>query len=92
MMYGSDRAGLVCAYVFEATGLGTPITADEAVAWLGGAGDQSGFVWLHFNLANAASERWLGQHLDLPRDFHELLGHEHQHPCRGVRRRAPRAC
>ena len=75
MMYGSDRAGLVCAYVFQATGLGTPITADEAVAWLGGAGDQSGFVWLHFNLANAASERWLGQHLDLPRDFHELLGH-----------------
>ena len=74
MMYGSDRAGLVCAYVFQATGLGTPVNADEAVAWLGAA-DQSGFIWLHFNLANAASERWLRQHLDLPRDFHELIGH-----------------
>lgn len=74
MMYGSDRAGLLCAYVFQATGLGTPVNADEAVAWLGAA-DQSGFIWLHFNLANAASERWLRQHLDLPRDFHELIGH-----------------
>ena len=74
MMCGSDRAGLVCAYVFQATGLGTPVNADEAVAWLGAA-DQSGFIWLHFNLANAASERWLRQHLDLPRDFHELIGH-----------------
>jgi len=74
MMYGSDRAGLVCAYVFQAMGLGTPVNADEAVAWLGAA-DQSGFIWLHFNLANAASERWLRQHLDLPRDFHELIGH-----------------
>ncbi len=74
MMYGSDSAGLVCAYVFQAMGLGTPVNADEAVAWLG-AGDQAGFVWLHFNLANAASERWLRQHLDLPRDFHELIGH-----------------
>jgi zinc transporter len=74
MMYGSDRAGLVCAYVFASGGLGTPITSDEAVAWLACQSDQSRFVWLHFNLANAASQRWLAQHLDLPRDFHDLLG------------------
>ena len=74
MMYGSDRAGLVCAYVFASGGLGTPITSEEAVAWVGGDEGQSGFVWLHFNLANAASGRWLRQHLDLPRDFHDLLG------------------
>ncbi len=74
MMYGSDRAGLVCAYVFESSGLGTALTADEAVAWVGRRDDRSGFLWLHFNLANAASERWLRQYLDLPRDFYDLLG------------------
>jgi zinc transporter len=74
MMYGSDRAGLVCAYLFAPGGLGTSITADEAVAWLSERPDHSRFVWLHFNLANAASGRWLAQHLDLPRDFHDLLG------------------
>ena len=74
MMYGSDRAGLVCAYVFPPGGLGTPITSDEAVAWLAGQADQSAFVWLHFNLANAASQRWLAQYLDLPLDFNDLLG------------------
>jgi zinc transporter len=74
MMYGSDRAGLVCAYVFAPGGLGTPITSEEAVAWVSGEEGRSGFVWLHFNLANAASGRWLRQHLDLPRDFHDLLG------------------
>jgi zinc transporter len=74
MMYGSDRAGLVCAYLFAPGGLGTSITADEAVAWLSERSDHSRFVWLHFNLANAASGRWLAQHLDLPRDFHDLLG------------------
>jgi zinc transporter len=74
MMYGSDRAGLVCAYVFSSGGFGTPITADEAAAWLTDQADPSAFVWLHFNLANTASQRWLGQHLDLPRDFHDLLG------------------
>jgi zinc transporter len=74
MMYGSDRAGLVCAYIFAPGGLGTPITSDEAVAWLSDRADQSRFAWLHFNLANAATECWLAQHLDLPREFHDLLG------------------
>jgi zinc transporter len=74
MMYGSDRAGLVCAYAFASGGVGTAITSEEAVAWVSREEGQSGFVWLHFNLANAASGRWLRQHLDLPRDFHDLLG------------------
>jgi zinc transporter len=74
MMYGSDRAGLVCAYAFAPGGVGTAITADEASTWLSDNSEPSGFVWLHFNLANAASQRWLGQNLGLPRDFHDLLG------------------
>src|SRR5262249_50989270 len=30
-------------------------------------------VWLHFSLSNAASERWMQQHLQLPDSFYELL-------------------
>lgn len=31
------------------------------------------FVWLHFNLANAASERWLRTNADLGENFFEIL-------------------
>ena len=31
------------------------------------------FVWLHFNVANAASERWLRDHLSAPEAFLESL-------------------
>jgi zinc transporter len=74
MMYGSDRAGLVCAYTFSPAGIGTAITAEEASTWLAANPDPPGFVWLHFNLANAASQRWIEHNLDLPRAFHDLLG------------------
>jgi zinc transporter len=33
------------------------------------------FLWLHFNLANQASERWLRQRLALPDAFYESLEH-----------------
>ena len=72
--YGSDRSGLVCAYAFAPMATGTPIAGDEAAAWLASAPPQSGFLWLHFNRANAASERWLAQHLDLPQEFNDLIG------------------
>jgi zinc transporter len=71
--YGSDRAGLVCAYVFAPGTPGTAITGDEAAAWLASQSHQ-GFLWLHFNLANAASQRWQAQHLQLPQEFNDLLG------------------
>jgi zinc transporter len=32
-----------------------------------------GFIWLHFNLANANAERWLARHADLPESFFESL-------------------
>jgi zinc transporter len=69
MTHGSDKAGLVCAYVFDLGGRGAAITADGAEAWLANPTGSQGFLWLHFNLANAASERWLARHLDLPREF-----------------------
>jgi zinc transporter len=69
-MYGSDRAGLVCAFALPPDRPGRPIAADEAVSLLASE-DTSEFLWLHFSLANTASERWLRQHTALPDAFFE---------------------
>ena len=80
--YGSDQNGLVCGYQFSRDGEGKVITADEAVIKLGRLGDDSGgntsdeaneFIWLHYSLANSASERWLQRNLALPELFYETL-------------------
>lgn len=83
--YGTEQAGLLCGYVFVCGGAGRAVDADEAAAHLaahvtvpleGGqpiAGDT--FLWLHFNSANQASQRWLLQRVPLPDAFHTLLHH-----------------
>lgn len=76
--YGADASGLICGFYFGADGLGTPMTADAALQWLqlhgqGVSTDASGFVWLHFNLAQAATEKWLRDHIPLSDVFHESL-------------------
>jgi zinc transporter len=73
--YGSDKAGLVCAYVFTPGQKGHAIDADEAAKHLAAyaVDNPPEFLWLHFSLANAASESWLREHLPLPDAFHELL-------------------
>ncbi|BEV72660.1 MULTISPECIES: transporter [unclassified Paludibacterium] len=68
--YGSDEAGLITAYRFRPGTPGEPLDASEAQACLA-AREEGVFVWLHFNLANAAAERWLRQHLPLPDEFYE---------------------
>src|SRR5262245_32239749 len=74
--YGSDQSGLVWGYTFQARSPAGPIDADTAVAWLDGQADESdAFCWLHFSLANAASERWLQQQPSLP---HTLLDTLHE--------------
>ncbi len=52
-----------------------PINSEAALAWLkDSAGAQPGqFVWLHFNLSNAANEKWLKSHLQLADEFYESL-------------------
>lgn len=72
--YGSDKAGLVWGYVFPREQAGATIDSERAAALLaaGPANDDS-FLWLHFTLANAASERWLREHVALPEAFHESL-------------------
>ena len=72
VQYGSDKAGLVCAYQFEPEDRGRPIDSGAAAEWLA-AQPARGFLWLHFSLANAASEPWLRDHLELPPAFYESL-------------------
>ena len=71
--YGSDKDGLVCAYQFEPGQAGQAIDADQARAWLSTPGTFGSFLWLHFNVSNAAASRWMQQHLSLPEVFHESL-------------------
>ena len=72
--YGSERAGLLCGYVFAPSHPGRAIDADEAAALVrDAAADTREFLWLHFNLSNQASRRWLSQHLDAPESFVSAL-------------------
>jgi zinc transporter len=68
--YGSDKAGLVCAYAFTPGQAGRALDSDEAAAALA-AGDPARFLWLHFSLANTAAARWLRQHEAVPDAFFE---------------------
>nr|WP_315427085.1 transporter [uncultured Albidiferax sp.] len=73
--YGSDKNGLLCGYRFENGAPGVPVDLAEATAWLGNgqakaAGD---FVWLHFNLSDAAAEACIRKHLDVVPEFFEAL-------------------
>lgn len=77
--YGSDSSGIVCGFIFSPTQPGRPISADDALEWLhaqqsAGAGPHTDeFIWLHFNLAHSASERWMRAQLDLPETFFDAL-------------------
>jgi len=71
--YGSDSAGLVWGFHFGPDRTASPIDSDAAVEVLRAAPGTGGFVWLHFNLANAASERWMRKHQELPDAFYESL-------------------
>ena len=74
--YGSDKDGLVCGYLFAPGGPGRAVEAAAAVAWLAERQPPGSFLWLHFNVANAAAERFMLQHLTLPESFHESLHEE----------------
>ncbi|MEO6917584.1 MAG: transporter [Collimonas sp.] len=80
--YGSDQSGLVCGYLFSDGGCGQAIESEQAEAWLAEREQHSGqFIWLHFNLANTASEKWLGKHTGLAQEFYQNL-HEEQRSTR----------
>ncbi|NRR34099.1 transporter [Oxalobacteraceae bacterium] len=78
LTYGSDQSGLVCGYLFGGDGQsgsqGIPIESPQALQWLREREQHpQQFIWLHFNLANTASEKWLHEHLQLPEEFHDSL-------------------
>ncbi len=70
--YGSDDSGLVWGFVLGGGAATAPVDAHEAIARMRQP-TPGRFVWLHFNLSNTASERWLRTHADLGEDFYEIL-------------------
>jgi zinc transporter len=76
LSYGSDQSGLVCGYLFgrDADGKALPLDTDAACRWLTEREQHpQEFVWLHYNLANTASEKWLHEHTALPEEFYDSL-------------------
>lgn len=70
--YGSDDSGLVWGFLIGQDARALPIGVPEALAWMR-APQPGQFVWLHFNLSNTASERWLRQHAGLADEFYATL-------------------
>ncbi|MFC3532348.1 transporter [Vogesella facilis] len=70
--YGADEIGLICGFHFDARQAGREIDSAAALHWLQQP-QSEGFLWLHFNLAHAACERWLRGNLALPDDFFDML-------------------
>jgi len=73
--YGSDRSGLISGFLFRPGFAGEALDTTRASHWLSGAepAHDGAFAWLHFNLANAATERWLREHLGEVDAFFDAL-------------------
>lgn len=73
--YGSDSHGLIWGYRFLPGQSAQPITSEAAAELLATpAGAAKGeFLWLHFSLANIASEPWMRRCLTLPEAFYVNL-------------------
>jgi zinc transporter len=74
-IYGSDHDGLVWGYLFVAGEPARQISLDAAAECLALPPQTplDTFLWLHFSLANAASEPWLRNNLALPDTFYNSL-------------------
>jgi zinc transporter len=69
--YGSEKSGLISGFLFNPGEPGRAVDADDVCEGLRrGSG---AFAWLHFNLANQASLRWLRLNLALPDAFYDSL-------------------
>ncbi|SDH39236.1 transporter [Pseudomonas panipatensis] len=68
-----DLFGLLYGFRFRPGERGEQIDSAAAVRWLTQPGEGEDFLWVHLNLANAACERWMKAHLDLPESFFETL-------------------
>lgn len=72
---GADDAGLICGWRFvcDARQPAQAMAAPAAADWLAAGAVPGEFLWLHFNLANAQSLRWLRRHAALPETFYDAL-------------------
>ena len=77
--YGADPSGLICGFLFSPDGRGVAIDGPNALAWLADRQNNAealagvGFIWLHFNLAHAAAEKWMRDNVALSDQFYEAL-------------------
>lgn len=73
--YGSDQSGLIWGFLFGREPHAIRINSLDAAAWLRTphAADNEEFVWLHFNLSNTASEKWMIEHAGVAEEFGEAL-------------------
>jgi zinc transporter len=73
--YGSDKNGLVWAYLFAAGSAPRELDSEGAAQWVAEPAHpgSEAFVWLHFSLSNASCERWMRQALPLPEAFYEAM-------------------
>lgn len=73
--YGSDPDGLVYGYLLSEQEPGKIVDTVGASAWMAAPTVET-CLWLHFNLANAASFRWMQDHLPDSTAFMEFLHDE----------------
>jgi zinc transporter len=73
--YGSDKNGLICGFQFTPGEPGRPVDLKAALDWLHQPDPptSAGFLWLHFNLSDAAAERWIRQNLTVVPEFFDAL-------------------
>lgn len=75
LSYGADQSGLICGYLFDRQHAGRLLHTTQVLDWLKAPQDKErdGFLWLHFNLTHAATEKWLHEHTASPDEFYETL-------------------
>ncbi len=73
--YGSDPSGLICGYLFTPGAAAQALDCSAALDWLRVEREPNSqdFIWLHFNLSNLQSEKWLAEQLSLPEEFFDTL-------------------
>jgi len=70
--YGSDKCGLVWAYLLAPGQSAVELQSDAVQRWLVTLPQRPNeFLWLHLSLSNAAAERWMRSHLNLPEAFYQ---------------------
>lgn len=68
-----DPAGLVWAYRWRSGEVVESIPTAELALGEHSSGAHDSVIWMHFNLSQASTEKWLHEHAPLPPEFFEAL-------------------